>query len=89
MRYTIYDSVEGRVRNAVVTLITGAVTNPDKQAEITEMIEKIRGVQDLKNGLTLPVSPSDDRIRAAIANQIYRDPLFSNYSRVNLAHSRD
>jgi hyperosmotically inducible periplasmic protein len=82
-RYTVYDFVEGRVRDAVVTL-RGAVTMPIKQDEITELVEKTPGVRDIKNGLTvLPVSPSDDRIRVVIANQIYRDPLFVNYSRVN------
>jgi hyperosmotically inducible periplasmic protein len=83
VRYTVYDFVDGRVRDAVVTLI-GAVTMPLKRDEITELLEKTPGVRDIKNGLTvLPVSPSDDRIRAVIATQIYRDPLFVNYSRVN------
>jgi hyperosmotically inducible protein len=82
-RYTVYDFVDGRVRDAVVTL-NGAVTMPIKQDEITELLEKTPGVRDIKNGLTvLPVSPSDDRIRVVIANQIYRDPMFVNYSRVN------
>jgi len=82
-RYTVYDYVNGRVRDAVVTL-NGAVTMPIKQDEITELLEKTPGVRDIKNGLTvLPVSPSDDRIRVVIANQIYRDPTFVNYSRVN------
>jgi hyperosmotically inducible periplasmic protein len=82
-RYTVYDFVDGRVRDAVVMLV-GAVTNPVKQDEIVELIEKTPGVRDLKNGLTvLPVSPSDDQIRTVIANQIYRDPMFVNYSRVN------
>jgi hyperosmotically inducible protein len=82
-RYTVYDYVDGRVRDAVVTL-KGAVTMPIKHDEITELLEKTPGVRDIKNGLTvLPVSPSDDRIRVVIVNQIYRDPLFVNYSRVN------
>jgi hyperosmotically inducible protein len=82
-RYTVYDFVDGRVRDAVVTL-TGAVTMPLKQDEITELLEKTPGVRDIKNGLiVLPVSPSDDRIRTVIANQIYRDPNFVNYSRAN------
>jgi len=64
--------------------LNGAVTMPIKQDEIIELLEKTPGVRDIKNGLTvLPVSPSDDRIRVVIANQIYRDPLFVNYSRVN------
>jgi hyperosmotically inducible protein len=80
-RYTVYDYVDGRVRDGVVTL-TGAVTMPLKQDEIAERIEKIPGVQDLKNGVTvLPVSQADDRIRTVIATQIYRDSLFINYSR--------
>jgi hyperosmotically inducible protein len=82
-RYTVYDFVDGRVRDAVVTL-TGAVTMPLKQDEINELLEKTPGVRDIKNGLTvLPVSPSDDRIRTVIANQIYSDSNFINYSRVN------
>ena len=82
-RYTVYDFVDGRVRDAVVAL-NGAVTMTIKQDEIIELLEKTPGVRDIKNGLTvLPVSPSDDRIRVVIANQIYRDPLFVNYSRVN------
>src|SRR5437879_2893045 len=57
-RYTVYDFVDGRVRDAVVTL-NGAVTMPIKQDEITELLEKTPGVRDIKNGLTvLPVSPS-------------------------------
>jgi hyperosmotically inducible periplasmic protein len=81
--YTIYDFVDGRVRDGVVTL-AGAVMTVNKQAEITELIEKIHGVRDLKNGLTLlPASSSDDRIRRTIANQIYGDPLFINYSSAN------
>ena len=51
---------------------------------IRDRLEKTPGVRDIKNGLTvLPVSPSDDRIRTVIANQIYRDSNFINYSRVN------
>ena len=82
-RFTIYDAIEGRVRDGVVTL-SGAVTTPNKPDEITARLEQIRGVQDIQNQLrVLPVSPTDDRIRTTIATQIYRDPLFVNYSRVN------
>jgi hyperosmotically inducible protein len=82
-RYTIYDFVDGRVRDGIVTL-NGAVTMDLKQAEIDELIEKIPGVRDLKDGVTvLPLSSSDDRIRASLGNQIYRSALSASYSQVN------
>jgi hyperosmotically inducible protein len=80
-RMTVYDIVDGVVREGVVTL-SGAVTDPSKTDEITERLEKILGVQAIKATIKeLPVSPLDDRIRVAIASQIYTNPLFDNYSR--------
>ena len=77
---SVYDYVDGVVRNSVVTL-TGAVTEPIKSSQITERMQKIRGVHEVDNKIAvLPVSPLDDRIRESIANQIYSNPLFSNYS---------
>ena len=82
-RMTVYDIFAGAVRDGVVTL-TGAVTDPSKTNEIIERIEKILGVQAIKSTVKeLPVSPLDDRIRVAIAGQIYGDALFENYSRAN------
>jgi osmotically-inducible protein OsmY len=81
--YTVFDYIDGTVHDAVVT-VTGSVTTELKQSQITERIEDVPGVAEIKNELSvLPVSQSDDRIRRAIANRIYRDPVFGNYSRVN------
>ena len=80
-RLTVYDFVDGAVRDGILTL-TGAVTDPDKSSEVTERLEKIMGIQEIKGSIkALPVSPFDDRIRVAIATQIYSDTLFVNYSR--------
>jgi hyperosmotically inducible protein len=85
-RFTVFDFVDGNVRNGTVTL-TGAVTiSPvggivDKVAQITERIQKIRGVQVLDNQIkVLPTSPSDDEIRYQIAQRIYSDQIFEQYS---------
>lgn len=78
--YTVYDDVQGRVRNGVVFL-SGAVTQPNKLSDLLERIAKVRGVQDIDNKIeVLPASDSDDRLRVAIANAIYRDEAFINYS---------
>jgi osmotically-inducible protein OsmY len=82
-RYSIYDNIDGRVNNGVVSL-SGAVTAPDKASDILERVAKVRGVQAITNKVeVLPVSQSDDRLRVAIVNAIYRDPAFENYSRVD------
>jgi osmotically-inducible protein OsmY len=76
----VYDLVNGNVNNGVVTL-TGAVTEPKKNDDIVERVEKLRGVQKLDNRITvLPLSPLDERTRESIAQRIYSDPTFENYS---------
>jgi hyperosmotically inducible periplasmic protein len=78
--YTVYDDVEGQVRNGVVTL-TGMVTAPYKATEIADLAARVHGVRDVDNQIkTLPVSTFDDQLRSAIASRIYRDPMFWNYA---------
>jgi hyperosmotically inducible periplasmic protein len=76
--YTIYDDVEGTVHDGVVTL-TGKVTMPYKASDIGKLVARVPGVREVDNKIaTLPVSTFDDQLRIAIANRIYRDPLFWN-----------
>ena len=78
--FTIYDDVNGSVRDGVVTL-TGKVTMPYQASEIGDLVARVPGVREVDNTIsTLPVSPFDDQLRIAIASQIYRDPLFWNYA---------
>ena len=82
-RYSVYDYVDGRVGNGIVSL-TGAVSAPEKLSNILERVAKVNGVQDINNTIeVLPVSRSDDRLRVAIVSAIYGDPAFENYSRVD------
>lgn len=79
-RYTIYDDVRGVVQNGAVRLI-GSVTGPDKAEDIAVRVAKVLGVQEIDNKLeALPASRSDDRLREAIANAIYSNETFENYS---------
>lgn len=82
-RYSIFDNIDGRVNNGVVRL-SGALTAPEKATDILERVAKVRGVQAIDNKIeVLPASQSDDRLRVAIVDAIYRDPAFENYSRVD------
>jgi len=79
-KYYVYDYIDGAVKNGAATLV-GAVTTDQKLAEILERIEKIRGLQNVDNRIkVLPVSQSDDQLRVTIANRIYNDPAFMQYS---------
>jgi hypothetical protein len=81
--YTVYDNIEGRVRNGAVR-IEGAVTEPKKKADILERVAKVHGVQSIDDHLdVLPASQPDDRLRVTIANAIYRDQAFGDYSMVD------
>lgn len=81
--YSVYDNIEGRVRNGSVRLV-GAVTEPKKAADILERVAKVRGVQAIDNQIeVLPASQADDRLRVTIATAIYRDEAFQNYSMVD------
>jgi hyperosmotically inducible protein len=78
--FTVYDDFQGRVKNGIVYL-GGAVTEPQKLADIVERVAKVKGVQAIDNKVTvLPENQSDNRLRVQIANAIYRLPEFERYS---------
>jgi osmotically-inducible protein OsmY len=78
--YSIFDEVQATVHDGVVVL-TGKVTMPYKASEIQKRVARVSGVREVDNKIqTLPVSMFDDGLRATIARQIYRDPLFWNYA---------
>jgi hyperosmotically inducible protein len=80
---TLYDDIQGRVRNGIVYL-GGAVTEEKKQADIIERVAKVKGVQAIDNKIVvLPANQSDDQLRVRIATAIYRDEAFVNYSMAN------
>jgi len=76
--YTIFDDVQGTIRNGVVTL-TGHVTAPYKASEMANLVKRVSGVREVDNKIeTLPVSMFDDELRVGIARAIYRNPTFWN-----------
>jgi hyperosmotically inducible protein len=78
--YSIFDDVQGTIRNGVVTL-TGHVTAPYKASDIAKLVTQVSGVREVDNKIeTLPVSMFDDELRVGIARAIYRDPMFWNYA---------
>ena len=78
--YTMWDQIDFRINEGVVT-VTGRVTpERNKAGELFERIAKLRGVQDLQINLE-PLSPSrgDRTIRAAIARRLFRNDHFERF----------
>lgn len=79
-RFTIFDDVTIHVRDRAVTL-TGRVTIPLKKAEIGKRVGNVDGIRSLTNDIgVLPASPTDDRLRRAVASAIYNHPAFWRYA---------
>jgi hyperosmotically inducible protein len=78
--YSVFDDVEAGVRDGKVSL-TGEVTAGYKANDIARIASKVKGVQSVENDIrTLPSSPFDEELRAALASRIYGDPLFESYN---------
>jgi osmotically-inducible protein OsmY len=82
--YSVFDDVEASVRDGKVSL-TGEVTAGYKANDIARIASKVKGVQSVENDIrTLPASPFDEELRAALASRIYGDPLFESYSHLQV-----
>ena len=78
--FTIFDDVNAKVTDGVVTL-TGRVTMPYKRDDIMKRVADIDGVREVRDDIAvLPVSQFDDQLRYRIARAIYSNPNFWNYA---------
>ena len=78
--YTIFDHIDGRIQDGVVTLIGRVTSERNKRDEVFERVAKVRGVQDVRNEIVmLPTSTGDNRLRTAIANQVFNSVHFQRF----------
>ena len=78
--YTVFDYISGSINDGVV-MLSGKVTGvPDKAADLTERVARVRGVRDIQNRIeTLPSSRSDEGLRASLARSIFSHPSFERF----------
>jgi BON domain-containing protein len=70
--YNIFDSLEYRVDDGGVVTLSGAVTQPVLKSDAEHAVKKIPGVTQVVNNIkVLPLSPMDNRIRAAEYRAIF------------------
>src|SRR6476469_6696757 len=76
----VFDYLAYKVDGYNVTLI-GQVTRPTLTADAENVVKRIEGVTTVDNQIeVLPVSPNDDRIRAAVYASIYGHPALQKYT---------
>jgi hyperosmotically inducible protein len=78
--YSVFDNLAYKVDGGTVALY-GQVVRPTLKSEAENVVKKIEGVERVVNNIeVLPLSPNDDRIRAAVYRAIYSQPGLDTYS---------
>ncbi len=78
-RYSLFDDISATVRDGMV-LLQGNITDMTKARDIRDLAAHISGVQAVQNDLKqYPALQSDDRVRDALARQIFLNPTLLNY----------
>jgi hyperosmotically inducible protein len=69
--YSVFDDFEFTVDNGTVTLL-GDVTRPSLKSDAANVVKRIPGVTNVVNNIkVLPLSPFDNRIRAATYRSVF------------------
>lgn len=77
--YGVFDWLTYEVRPDGGVVLRGQVVRPSTRSDAEGRVKEIEGVTSVDNQIeTLPLSPSDDRLRRALYRQIYgsNSPLF-------------
>ena len=78
--FGVFDYITFKVDDSTVTLL-GQVTRPTLKNHSANAVKSIEGVEKVDNQIeVLPPSPTDDRIRLALLNEIYNFPSLQRYA---------
>jgi osmotically-inducible protein OsmY len=79
-QYGVFDYIHFAIQGDTV-ILRGKASRPTLKSGIENSVKRIEGVNNVKNEIeVLPVSPNDDRLRAAVYASIYRDPALQRYT---------
>jgi hyperosmotically inducible periplasmic protein len=78
--YSVFDYLAFRVEPGGIVRLLGQVTRPTLKTDAERRLKGIEGIEQVVNDIeVLPVSPADDRIRLAVARNIYRSDALDRY----------
>ena len=78
--YSVFDYLAFRVEPGGTVRLLGQVTRPTLKTDAERRLKGIEGIEQVINDIeVLPLSPADDRIRLAVARNIYRSDALDRY----------
>lgn len=78
--YSVFDYLAFRVEPKGTVRLLGQVVRPTLKTDAERRLKGIPGVETIINDIeVLPTSPGDDRIRVAVARNIYRTESLERY----------
>jgi hyperosmotically inducible periplasmic protein len=78
--YSVFDFLAFRVEPGGTVRLLGQVVQPTLKSDAERRLKGVEGIEQVVNDIeVLPVSPSDDRIRLAVARNIYRSDALDRY----------
>ena len=78
--YGVFDLLTFKVSDKGVVTLGGYVYHGPLKDDAARVVKKVEGVKEVENQIELlPVSPSDDDIRAGVYRAIYHDSALSRY----------
>lgn len=79
-QYGVFDYIHFAIKGNTM-ILRGKASRPTLKSSAENVVKKIEGVDSVDNQIeVLPVSPNDDRIRAAVYASIYRYPALQRYT---------
>ena len=79
-QYGVFDHLHFAIQGNTV-ILRGQASRPTLKSSAENVVKRIQGVGSVRNEIeVLPLSPNDDRIRAAAYAQIYNTPSLSRYT---------
>jgi hyperosmotically inducible periplasmic protein len=78
--YTVFDFLAFRVEPGGTVRLLGQVVRPTLKSDAERRLKGIEGIDQVINDIeVLPTSPADERIRIAVARNIYRSDALDRY----------
>lgn len=79
-QYGVFDDLHFAIQGRTV-ILRGDASRPTLKSSAERVVKDIEGVEAVRNEIeVLPLSPNDDRIRAAVYARIYSQPALQKYT---------
>jgi hyperosmotically inducible periplasmic protein len=80
-QYGVFDHIYFAIKGNNTVVLKGKASRPTLKSSAENVVKKIEGVTAVDNQIeVLPLSPNDDRIRAAVYASIYGFPALQKYT---------